>query len=38
VAILAGSESWKMDGTPYYGRIGSGNYVVRLLDESGKIS
>jgi len=38
MAILAGSGAWKTDGTPYHGRIGNGQYTVRLLDESGKIS
>ena len=32
-----GSELWKTDGTPYSGRLGEGEYEVRITDESGKI-
>jgi len=28
---------WKIDGTPYKGQIGQGNYLVRIMDESGKV-
>lgn len=31
------SDVWKMDGTPYSDSFGSGNYTVRITDESGKI-
>ena len=36
--ILAGREVWRLDGTPYYGRLGEGGYRVSITDESGKIS
>jgi len=32
-----GSDIWKTDGTPYSGRLGEGDYAVRITDESGKI-
>jgi len=32
-----GAEIWKTDRTPYDGRIGDGQYVVRITDESGKL-
>jgi general secretion pathway protein K len=35
---LEGKELWKMDGTAYSGRMANGGYVVRMYDESGKIS
>ncbi|MEW6188420.1 MAG: hypothetical protein AB1585_22105 [Thermodesulfobacteriota bacterium] len=28
---------WKIDGRPYEGRVGEGNYRVRIFDESGKL-
>ncbi|MGO9614124.1 MAG: general secretion pathway protein GspK [Dissulfurispiraceae bacterium] len=34
---LEGMEVWKTDGTFYTGQIGSGNYAVRIMDETGKI-
>jgi general secretion pathway protein K len=37
-AVMKGKDVWKTDGTAYYGRMGSGNYVVRIFDDSGKIS
>lgn len=36
--ILEGREVWRTDGTPYYERLGEGNYRVSILDESGKIN
>jgi len=36
--ILEGKEVWKTDGTAYYGRLGNGSYVIRIFDETGKIS
>ncbi len=36
--ILEGMEAWKPDGTAHATDTGSGGYVVRLSDESGKIS
>jgi general secretion pathway protein K len=35
---LAGKELWKPDGTAYTVDMGQGGYVVRVIDESGKIS
>lgn len=35
--ILEGKEAWRMDGTAYRGDMGNGGYLVRILDESGKI-
>lgn len=32
-----GREVWKTNGSPYKGEIGSGYYVVRITDESGKV-
>ncbi len=32
-----GTEVWETDGSPYEGRIGSGYYIVRITDESGKV-
>lgn len=32
-----GTEVWKTDGSPYKGQIGSGYYIVRITDESGKV-
>lgn len=37
LAQLEGSDVWKTDGTPYHGRLGEGDYAVRITDESGKI-
>lgn len=37
LAQLEGSDIWKTDGTPYSGRLGEGDYSVRITDESGKI-
>ena len=37
LAQLEGSDTWKTDGTPYSGRLGEGDYEVRITDESGKI-
>ena len=37
LAQLEGSDIWKTDGTPYRGRLGEGDYAVRITDESGKI-
>lgn len=37
LAQLEGSDLWKTDGTPYSGRLGDGDYEVRITDESGKI-
>lgn len=37
LAQLEGSDIWKTDGTPYSGRLGEGDYAVRITDESGKI-
>jgi general secretion pathway protein K len=34
---LEGMEVWKIDGTPYKGRMENGYYTVRLTDESGKV-
>lgn len=31
------TERWKIDGTPYKGQLGDGNYSVRITDEAGKI-
>ena len=36
--ILEGMEAWKPDGTAHTVDTGEGGYVVRLIDESGKIS
>ncbi len=36
--VLGGKEVWKVDGTAYTTETGGGGYVVRLIDESGKIS
>jgi general secretion pathway protein K len=35
---LEGKEPWKLDGTPYAVDMGKGGFVVRVVDESGKIS
>lgn len=35
--ILEGREVWKVDGTPFTGQLGGGNYTVGIIDESGKI-
>ena len=35
---LVGKEVWKMDGAAYNGRMDNGSYVVRIVNESGKIS
>jgi len=37
LAQLEESDAWKTDGTPYSGRLGEGDYAVRITDESGKI-
>jgi len=37
LAQVEGSDLWKTDGTPYRGRLGEGDYAVRITDESGKI-
>ncbi len=34
---LEGLGVWKTDGTPYQGEVGDGFYVVRIVDESGKV-
>jgi general secretion pathway protein K len=34
---LEGKEVWKIDGTPYTGKLDSGYYTVRITDDSGKI-
>ena len=36
--VLVGKEIWKVDGTAYTIETTGGGYVVRLTDESGKIS
>jgi general secretion pathway protein K len=36
--VLVGKEVWKVDGTAYTTETVGGGYVVRLIDESGKIS
>ncbi|OPY79403.1 MAG: putative type II secretion system protein K [Syntrophorhabdus sp. PtaU1.Bin058] len=36
--VLEGSEVVRVDGRPYTGEIGTGRYVIRLLNESGKIN
>jgi general secretion pathway protein K len=36
--ILEGSETWKMDGTPYTVKTDDGYYTVSITDESGKIN
>jgi general secretion pathway protein K len=36
--ILEGLEVWKIDGRPNSGQIGNGNYLVRIVDESGKLN
>ncbi len=28
---------WKVDGSPYSGQVGDGNYTVKIIDESGKL-
>jgi general secretion pathway protein K len=28
---------WRIDGSPYEGKVGEGNYLVRIFDESGKL-
>jgi general secretion pathway protein K len=35
--ILEGKETWRTDGSLYKGELASGNYHVRITDESGKI-
>jgi general secretion pathway protein K len=35
---LVGKELWKLDGTVYTVDMGGSGYVVRIIDESGKIS
>ena len=35
---LEGKESWKLDGTVYTVDMGKGGFMVRVIDESGKIS
>ncbi len=35
--LLEGEEIWKVDGSPYSGQIGDGNYTVKIFDESGKL-
>ncbi len=35
--ILEGKEAWRTDGSLYKGELASGNYQVRITDESGKI-
>ena len=34
---LEGREIWKIDGTTYRDKLGTGSYAVRITDESGKI-
>ncbi|MGA3083492.1 MAG: helix-hairpin-helix domain-containing protein [Thermodesulfobacteriota bacterium] len=36
--LVEGGEMWKIDGRPYSGQLGDGNYVVKITDESGKIN
>jgi general secretion pathway protein K len=36
--VLEGNEVVRIDGRPYIGEIGTGRYVFRLLNESGKIN
>ncbi len=36
--LVEGGEMWKIDGRPYSGQLGAGNYVVKISDESGKIN
>ncbi len=35
--ILEGRELWRIDGTTYRDKLGTGTYAVRITDESGKI-
>jgi general secretion pathway protein K len=35
---LVGKEPWKTDGTSYSVDLGGGGYLVRIIDETGKIS
>jgi general secretion pathway protein K len=34
---IEGREVWKTDGTPYTAQFGDGYYIVRIMDESGKV-
>jgi general secretion pathway protein K len=34
---IEGTEVWKIDGTPYSAQFGDGYYIVRVMDESGKV-
>lgn len=36
--VLEGKEVWRVDGTAYKDKLEKGNYQVRIVDESGKIS
>ncbi len=36
--LVEGGEIWKVDGRPYSGQLGDGNYVLKITDESGKIN
>lgn len=36
--VLEGSEVVRIDGRPYIAAIGTGRYIIRLLNESGKIN
>ncbi len=35
--ILEGRELWRLDGTTYREKLGTGSYAVRITDETGKI-
>ncbi|MEW6569619.1 MAG: hypothetical protein AB1390_00370 [Nitrospirota bacterium] len=35
--LIEGTEVWKIDGTSYKGQIGDSFYIVKILDESGKL-
>ena len=36
--LVEGGDIWKIDGRPYSGQLGDGNYLVKITDESGKIN
>ncbi len=36
--LVEGGEIWKVDGRPYSGQLGDGNYVLKITDESGKLN
>jgi general secretion pathway protein K len=36
--LMEDQAVWKIDGSLYFGKVGQGNYAVRIFDESGKFN